>query len=218
MSQSLTERQQAILDFIQLGLRAGAAPTRGEIAAHFGFASRSAAEQHLRALAAKGRIVLREASARGIRLPPGVAFDRPGRNRAGATAALTLPLIGRVAAGSPILAAEQVERQVQVDAGLFRPRADYLLRVVGESMREVGIVDGDWLAVHAQASAENGQIVVARIEDEVTVKRFQQRAGRLRLLPENPDFAPIEIDPARDFRIEGLAVGVLRAGFGSGRR
>ncbi len=210
MKNQPTDRQQAILAFIAARIRAGAAPTRGEIAERFGFASRSAAEQHLRALAAKGLILLQAGSARGIRLPTA------GRARAvsDATTAL-LPLIGRVAAGSPLLAAEHVERQVAVAADLFRPRADYLLKVVGESMREVGIVDGDWLAVHRQASAEHGQIVVARIDDEVTVKRLHRQGGTLLLLPANADFAPITVDPSRAFAIEGLAVGVLRTRLGA---
>ena len=205
-----TERQQAILAFITARIRAGAAPTRGEIAARFGFASRFAAEQHLRALAAKGLIRLQAKSARGISLPEG------GRKAGSAEAAtVLLPLIGRVAAGSPLLANEHVERQVVVDASVFWPRADYLLRVLGESMREQGIRDGDWLAVHRQAHAEHGQIVVARIDDEVTVKRLHHQGGRILLLPANPDFAPIPVDPGRAFAIEGLAVGVLRTRIGA---
>jgi len=210
MNTDLTDRQQAILDFIAARLREGSAPTRGDIAEHFGFASRSAAEQHLRALAAKGAIELQAGASRGIRL------TRPTREQGDSAlfpGAVWLPLIGRVAAGLPILATEHVERQVPVDAGLFRPRADYLLRVHGESMRGIGILDGDWLAVHRQLTAESGQVVVARIEDEVTVKRFQQRNGRILLLAENPDFQPIEVDPRNGFSIEGLAVGVVRQGF-----
>lgn len=210
MSTDLTERQQAILDFIAARLREGAAPTRGDIAEHFGFASRSAAEQHLRALAAKGMVELQAGASRGIRMTGPTRAQGYSALRSGAA---WLPLIGRVAAGNPVLATEHVERQVQVDATLFRPRADYLLRVHGESMRDIGILHGDWLAVHRQATAENGQIVVARIDDEVTVKRFQQRGARIRLLPENPSFLPIEVDADREFRIEGLAVGVVRAGF-----
>jgi repressor LexA len=207
MSADLTPRQQAILDFIAARLREGAAPTRGDIADHFGFASRSAAEQHLRALAAKGVIELMAGASRGIRL------TRPTRGQgysALSSGAVSLPLIGQVAAGSPILAAEHVERQVQVDAALFRPRADYLLRVRGDSMQGAGILDGDWLAVHRQATADSGQIVVARIDDEVTVKRFQRRDDAVLLTAENPAFAPIVVDAARAFRIDGLAVGVLR--------
>lgn len=212
MNNDLTSRQQAILDFIVSRLRAGAAPTRADIADHFGFASRSAAEQHLRALAAKGAIELQPGSARGIRVP---RMTRPDRELGGSArfpGSVFLPLIGRVAAGSPILASEHVERQVPIDADLFRPRADYLLRVQGESMRGIGILDGDWLAVHRQLTAENGQVVVARIDDEVTVKRFQRRDGHIFLLAENPAFAPIVVDESRAFHIEGLAVGVLRSG------
>jgi repressor LexA len=211
MSTHLTRRQQDILDFIAARLREGAAPTRGDIAEHFGFASRSAAEQHLRALAAKGMVELQAGASRGIRMTGPTRTQGYSALRSGAA---WLPLIGRVAAGNPILASEHVERQVQVDAALFRPRADYLLRVHGESMRDIGILDGDWLAVHRQATVENGQVVVARIDDEVTVKRFQQRAGRIRLLPENPAFQPIDVDGTREFHIEGLAVGVLRQGPG----
>jgi repressor LexA len=211
MSTELTRRQQDILDFIAARLREGAAPTRGDIAEHFGFASRSAAEQHLRALAAKGMVELQAGASRGIRMTGPTRTQGYSALRSGAA---WLPLIGRVAAGNPILASEHIERQVQVDAALFRPRADYLLRVQGESMRDIGILDGDWLAVHRQATAENGQVVVARIDDEVTVKRFQQRAGRIQLLPENTAFQPIEVDGSREFRIEGLAVGVLRQGPG----
>ena len=210
MSTLLTDRQQAILDFIASCLREGSAPTRGDIAEHFGFASRSAAEQHLRALASKGMIELQAGASRGIRL------TRPTREQGYSAlfpGSVLLPLIGRVAAGHPILASEHIERQVQIDPGLFHPRADYLLRVQGESMRGIGILDGDWLAVHRQLIAENGQVVVARIDDEVTVKRFQRRADRILLLPENPDFQPIEVDPQREFSIEGLAVGVVRQGF-----
>jgi repressor LexA len=211
MSTQLTRRQQDILDFIAARLREGAAPTRGDIAEHFGFASRSAAEQHLRALAAKGMVELQAGASRGIRMTGPTRTQGYSALRSGAA---WLPLIGRVAAGNPVLASEHIERQVQVDAALFRPRADYLLRVQGESMRDIGILDGDWLAVHRQATAENGQVVVARIDDEVTVKRFQQRAGRIQLLPENTAFRPIEVDGSREFHIEGLAVGVLRQGPG----
>ena len=210
MSTPLTERQQAILDFIAARLEEGAAPTRADIAEHFGFASRSAAEQHLRALAAKGMVELQPGASRGIRMTGPTRTQGYSALRSGAA---WLPLIGRVAAGTPVLAVEHVERQVQVDPALFRPRADYLLRVHGESMREIGILDGDWLAVHKQSTAQNGQVVVARIDDEVTVKRFEKRDTRIRLLPENADFAPIVVDARSEFRIEGLAVGVLRQGF-----
>ncbi|MDD2875073.1 MAG: transcriptional repressor LexA, partial [Azoarcus sp.] len=161
-SEHLTARQQEILDFIRETVQSeGRPPTRLEVCTAFGFRSPNAAETHLRALAAKGAILLEEGRARGIRL----------------TQALGLPLVGRVAAGSPILAAEHVEKHFQLDPALFSPRADYLLRVRGMSMRDAGILDGDLIAVHRAAEARNGQIVVARIDDEVTVKTLQ-RKGR----------------------------------------
>jgi repressor LexA len=198
----LTPRQTDILAFIRTSLETrGVPPTRAEIVSEFGFASPTAAEDHLRALAKKGVIELVPGAARGIRLLEAVPLQHQ------------LPLIGRVAAGSPLLAVENLERRVPVDAALFRPRADYLLRVKGESMREAGIRDGDLLAVHKQATARNGQIVVARLGDEVTVKRFERRGDVVRLLPENPDFQPIRVDLARQsLSIEGLAVGLLRTG------
>ena len=175
-------------------------PTRQEIADALGFRSANAAEEHLRALARKGVIELLPGSSRGIRIAGEAASDAQG-----------LPLVGRVAAGQPLLALEHIEDHCAVAPELFKPRADYLLRVQGMSMRDAGILDGDLLAVHATSSARNGQIVVARIDDEVTVKRFKQRGNRVRLLPENPDFAPIEMElGARELVIEGLAVGVLR--------
>lgn len=191
----LTVRQTEILDFIRQHAEAtGSPPTRAEIVAAFGFRSATAAEDHLRALARKGALELVPGSARGIRLPPS-----------------GLPLVGRVAAGSPILSEGQVERHVPVAANLFSPRAHLLLRVRGESMREAGILDGDLLAVHQTPEARNGQIVVARIEDEITVKRFRQQGARVHLLPANPDFDTIVVDPRRQsFAIEGLVVGVLR--------
>ncbi|MEF8751727.1 MAG: transcriptional repressor LexA, partial [Candidatus Accumulibacter necessarius] len=168
-----------------------------EIASAFGFASHNAAEEHLKALARKGIIVLEPGSARGIRL----------------VEQLGLPLIGSVAAGSPVLAVENVQRRYTVDAALFKPRADFLLRVRGLSMINAGILDGDLLAVHRTSEARNGQIVVARLDDEVTVKRFHQQDGVIRLIAENPDFAPIIIDgSARTLAIEGLAVGLIRDG------
>lgn len=201
----LTPRQTDILAFIRASLEArGAPPTRAEIVQEFGFASPTAADDHLKALARKGVIELVPGAARGIRLLEAVPQQ------------YQLPLIGRVAAGSPLLALENLERQVPVDATLFKPRADYLLRVQGESMRDIGIRDGDLLAVHRQATARNGQVVVARLGDEVTVKRFERRGDVVRLLPENPDFKSIRVDLAREpLAIEGLAVGLLRTdGFG----
>ncbi|MQM29557.1 MAG: repressor LexA [Candidatus Accumulibacter phosphatis] len=193
---SLTPRQQEILDFIRNTLEIlGAPPTRAEIASAFGFASHNAAEEHLKALAKKGIIILEPGSARGIRL----------------VEQLGLPLIGSVAAGSPILAVENVQRRYTVDPSLFKPRADFLLRVRGLSMINAGILDGDLLAVHRSSEARNGQIVVARLDDEVTVKRFRQQGGTVELIAENPDFEPIVVDSeAQTLAIEGIAVGVIR--------
>jgi repressor LexA len=191
----LTPRQREILDFIRNSLEVlGAPPTRAEIAGAFGFASPNAAEDHLKALARKGAIVLEAGSARGIRL----------------VEQLGLPLIGSVAAGSPILAAENELGRLQLDPRLFQPRADYLLQVRGNSMTGAGILDGDLLAVHRTAEARSGQIVVARIEDEVTVKRLRRKGGRIELVAENPDYAPIVVDGP--LAIEGLAVGLIRNG------
>lgn len=195
-SEHLTARQQEILDFIRQTLEAeGRPPTRAEVCTAFGFRSPNAAETHLRALAAKGAIMLEEGRARGIRLAE----------------ALGLPLIGRVAAGSPILAAEHVEKRFQLDPSLFSPRADYLLRVYGLSMRDAGILDGDLIAVHRTGEARNGQIVIARIEDEVTVKTLQHKGNTVELLPANPDFEPIVVDIRRQpLVIEGIMVGLIR--------
>ena len=198
----LTPRQQQILDWIRAQVEAtGLPPTRAEIAAGLGFSTASSAEDHLRALEKKGALEIRAGASRGIRIK-----DLPGIPVQG-----TLPLVGRVAAGSPILAAEHIEARYKVDPQLFRPRADYLLRVRGESMRDIGIVDGDLLAVHRTGEARSGQIVVARVDDEVTVKRLKRRGREIVLLPENEAFEPIVVDPAkRNFAIEGLAVGLLR--------
>lgn len=199
MVEALTERQRAVLTFIRETLqRDGLPPTRSEIAAALGFRSPNAAEEHLRALARKGAIELRPGASRGIRVLAEGGED-------------SLPVIGRVAAGQPVLAAAHVEDMLRIDPATFRPRADYLLRVDGMSMRDAGIRHGDLLAVHATATADNGRIVVARLDDEVTVKRFRRRGQRVSLLPENPDFAPLEIDlRTQSLAIEGLAVGVLR--------
>jgi repressor LexA len=198
MHDDLTIRQAEILELIRIHIEdSGYPPTRAEICQHFGFKSPNAAEQHLRALARKGAIEIASGASRGIRL----------------TEEKGLPVIGRVAAGSPILAVENVDGRYQVDTRLFQPRADYLLRVQGMSMRDIGILDGDLLAVHRSPEARNGQIVVARLDDEVTVKRFQRQGGKVRLLPENPEFDPIEIDLKRqELAIEGLGVGVIRYG------
>jgi repressor LexA len=196
--ESLTPRQAEVLQLIRDTVESsGYPPTRAEIARVFGFRSANAAEDHLRALARKGLIELEEGRARGIRLRE----------------ALGIPLIGRVAAGQPMLAEAHVQGRYQIDPNLFRPRADFLLKVRGLSMIEAGILEGDLLAVHRTAEARSGQIVVARIGDEVTVKRLKRRGGTLELLPENPDFAPIVVDPRRDaFAIEGIAVGLIRGG------
>ena len=200
MKRPLTDRQQQVLTVIAAAIDAnGMPPTRAEIAARLGFRSANAAEEHLRALARKGAIELLPGASRGIRIL--VPDEREGG----------LPVVGRVAAGQPILATEHIDDHHHVDPALFRPRADYLLRVRGTSMRDAGILDGDLLAVHATPEAASGAIVVARIDDEVTVKRFRRRGNRVRLLPENPEFAPLEIDlREQELVIEGLGVGVLR--------
>lgn len=196
----LTPRQAQVLDLIRQHINdTGYPPTRADIAERLGFRSPNAAEEHLKALARKGAIEMIPGTSRGIRLP-----EPPG-----------LPIVGRVAAGNPILAEQNIEDHVDIPAGFFRPRADFLLRVRGDSMRGIGILDGDLLAVHRTPEAANGQVVVARVDDEVTVKRFQRTRARHRvlLLPENDDFSPIEVDlTQQDFHIEGLSVGVIRQG------
>ena len=194
----LTSRQQEILDFIRDSLEAlGAPPTRAEIAQAFGFASHNAAEEHLKAPAKKGLIVLEPGAARGIRL----------------VEQLGLPLIGCVAAGSPLMAVENVQARYALDAALFTPRADFLLRVRGLSMINAGIFDGDLLAIHRCSEARNGQIVVARLDEDVTVKRFRQHGPVIELIAENPDFAPIIVDTReQQVAIEGVAVGLIRGG------
>ncbi len=203
----LTARQSEILDFIRTTLsESGAPPTRDEIARAFGFRSLNAAEQHLQALAKKGLIELVAGTSRGIRLRDTVLALREVAQEFG------LPLIGRVAAGSPILAHENVLKTPAVDPLMFKPRADYLLEVRGMSMRDAGILDGDWLAVHRQQQARSGQIVVARLGSDVTVKRLKLKGTKVELIAENPDYKPILVDPRRDaLEIEGIAVGVIRA-------
>jgi repressor LexA len=203
----LTERQTEVLRLIrELTEISGFPPTRAEIAQRMGFRSVNAAEQHLRALEKKGAIDISSGSSRGLRVREGKGAARLGR-------LLELPVIGRVAAGSPMLAEEHVQGRYQVDPNLFTPRADYLLRVRGMSMRDAGILEGDLLAVHRTQEARTGQIVVARLADEVTVKRFRRRGHQVQLLPENPDFEPIEVDLRADaLAIEGIAVGVIRNG------
>ena len=212
----LTRRQQEILDFIHRCMRRnGYPPTRADICTHFGFRSPNAAEQHLRALARKAVIRIEKGTSRGIRLlqPATPSRALASASLQSATEGLpSLPLVGRVAAGSPILASENIEDHYAIDPSLFRPRPDYLLRVTGMSMRDVGILDGDLLAVHRTPVASNGQIVVARLDDEVTVKRFERQDDMVRLHPENPDFKPIEVNlEQRELVIEGLGVGVIRS-------
>jgi repressor LexA len=202
---ALTERQAEILRLVrELTEVSGYPPTRAEIAERMGFRSVNAAEQHLRALEKKGAIEISSGASRGIR----VRDARPTSRRL-----LELPVIGRVAAGAPMLAEENVQGHYQLDPNLFTPRADYLLRVRGMSMRDAGILEGDLLAVHRTSDVRTGQIVVARLADEVTVKRFRRRGNSVQLEAENPDFAPIEVDLRRDsLAIEGIAVGVIRNG------
>ena len=189
----LTPRQEEILNLIREWIETtGLPPTRAEIAQRFGFSSPNAAEQHLKVLAKKGALDLVPGTSRGIRL----------KGESG------LAVVGQVAAGSPILAQENIERHVRLDAALFSPRADYLLKVRGMSMKDAGILDGDLLAVHRSPEARTGQIVVARLGDEVTVKRLKRKGNRVELLAENPDYAPIVVDGP--LAIEGLAVGLIR--------
>jgi repressor LexA len=205
---ALTARQRQILDWIRSYMAsAGMPPTRAEIARGLGFSTPSSAEDHLQALSRKGAIEIRPGTSRGLRL-----LEAPGVPVQG-----TLPLVGRVAAGSPILATGHIEGRFRIDPTLFSPAADYLLRVRGDSMVDAGIRDGDLLAVHATAEARSGQIVVARVGgaggDEVTVKRLKRRGRAVLLVAENPAYAPIEIDPAtRPLAIEGVGVGVIRTG------
>jgi repressor LexA len=213
----LTDRQQQVLDLVQSAIeRSGSPPTRAEIAAELGFKSANAAEEHLQALARKGVIELVNGTSRGIRLKSdtlralyqsrGKQFALPLPN----LAQLSLPLIGRVAAGSPILAQEHIDKTYVVEAGMFARKPDYLLKVRGMSMRDVGIMDGDLLAVQKTKEAKNGQIVVARLGDDVTVKRFRKLRSHIELLPENPDFDTIVVYPDDEFTLEGLAVGLIR--------
>ena len=212
----LTHRQQEILDFIHLSMRRnGYPPTRAEIGTHFGFRSPNAAEQHLRALARKAVIRIEKGTSRGIRLIESAAPTHAltsTRLQSTVEGLPTLPLIGRVAAGSPVLASENIEDHYAVDPLLFRPRPDYLLRVTGMSMRDAGILDGDLLAVHRTPVASNGQIVVARLDDEVTVKRFEHQGAMVRLYPENPEFKMLQVNlEQQELIIEGLGVGVIRS-------
>ena len=214
----LTDRQQQILELVQSAIeRTGAPPTRAEIAAELGFRSPNAAEEHLQALARKGVIELVGGTSRGIRLH---ADTLRALNRARSmqfslplvgVAQLSLPLVGRVAAGSPILAQEHIDQTYIVEASLFARKPDYLLKVRGMSMRDAGIMDGDLLAVQKTKEAKNGQIVVARLGDEVTVKRFKRGRHGIELIPENPDFETIMVSASEtQFELEGLAVGLIR--------
>lgn len=217
----LTARQEQILALIRNAIDStGFPPTRAEIARELGFRSANAAEEHLQALARKGAIEITPGASRGIRLlDPSQASSSRGRFGLGQLALphpelmqFSLPLIGRVAAGSPILAEEHISATYNVDPALFTARPDFLLKVRGMSMRDAGIHDGDLLAVKKADSARDGQIVVARLDDEVTVKRFRRNGGAIELLPENPDFETIRVEPGRhEFALEGLAVGLLRA-------
>lgn len=196
---NLTPRQSQVLDLIKEFIKeTGLPPTRVDIARILGFKSPNAAEDHLRALARKGAIHLIPGASRGIRLP-----EDEG-----------MPVIGRVAAGSPLLAEEHVDKHMKLAPELFNPPADYLLKVRGMSMKNIGIMDGDLLAVHRTQQVRNGQIVVARIGDEVTVKRFERKGSRVRLIPENDELDPIEVDTNKEeLVIEGIAVGVIRNDF-----
>ncbi len=213
----LTARQQQILTLIENAIsQTGAPPTRAEIADELGFKSANAAEEHLQALARKGVIELVSGTSRGIRLRGHSLRDlNTSRSKQFSMplpgfAQLALPLIGRVAAGSPILAQEHVDQTYYVEHSLFQRQPDYLLKVRGMSMRDAGIMDGDLLAVQASKEAKNGQIIVARIGDEVTVKRFRRNKHLIELHPENPDFQTIVVEPGEPFEIEGLAVGLIR--------
>lgn len=211
----LTARQEQILNLIKDAIQnTGFPPTRAEIAAELGFRSTNAAEEHLQALARKGVIEIAAGTSRGIRLKdselsshmPGMAMPHT------AILQLNLPLVGRVAAGSPILATEHVEANYNVDPALFSAKPDFLLKVRGMSMRDAGILDGDLLAVKKSDTARNGQIVVARLGDDVTVKRYKKTTSGIELIPENPDYSTIKISETEtDFSLEGLAVGLLRS-------
>ncbi len=217
----LTARQQQILELIQSAIaNTGSPPTRAEIAAELGFKSANAAEEHLQALARKGAIELVSGTSRGIRLK---SFNRTQQSTSFTEQlsekmsefqqSMLLPLIGRVAAGSPILAQEHVDQSYVIQSSLFDRKADYLLRVRGMSMRDAGIMDGDLLAVQSTREAKNGQIVVARLGDDVTVKRFERKSDRIELHAENPDFKTIIVQNDEPFEIEGLAVGLIRNNF-----
>lgn len=212
----LTARQEQILNLIKEAIdNTGFPPTRAEIAQELGFRSANAAEEHLQALARKGAIEISPGTSRGIRLVGAVtpaAQEPVAIPHVPAALLMSLPLVGRVAAGSPILAQEHVEATYSVDPAMFSSKPDFLLKVKGWSMRDAGICDGDILAVKKIDSAKNGQIVVARIGEEVTVKRYRKTGSTIELLPENPEFSVITVDPQTDeFALEGLAVGLMRS-------
>ena len=209
----LTTRQTQILQFIQRFMETtGMPPTRAEMARELGFRSANAAEEHLRALKRKGVIELLPGTSRGIRL----LDPLPEMDRLAALEEEGLPLVGRVAAGQPILATEHIEARYRLDLALFNPRPHYLLRVHGMSMRDAGILDGDLVAVRREPEVRNGQIVVIRLEEEVTVKRYRQTGTTVTLLPQNPDFKPIKVDlKSEHLVIEGVVVGVIRNGMSS---
>lgn len=199
----LTNRQQEVLDLLKRHLETtGMPPTRAEISRELGFKSPNAAEEHLKALARKGAIEIIAGASRGIRILNDSANDEPEG----------LPLVGRVAAGEPILAEQHIEGTYRVDADMFKPQADFLLKVYGQSMKNIGILDGDLLAVHSTKDVRNGQVVVARIEDEVTVKRLERKGSMVYLHAENEEFAPIvvNLEEQPHFEIEGIAVGIIR--------
>ena len=200
----LTERQQEIFDFVKNHITTtGMPPTRVEIAREIGFKSPNAAEEHLKALARKGYIEMLSGTSRGIRI---LVNDEEAANED------SLPLIGRVAAGTPIEAIEHIEDHYPVSGTMFNPTADYLLRVNGNSMENIGILDGDLLAVHKTKVAKNGQVVVARVDDEVTVKRLEKKGNLIYLHPENDELEAIVVDPRLEYiEIEGIAVGVIRS-------
>lgn len=219
--QALTARQQQILDFIRERIDGDAvSPSLAEIAEAFGFADPSSAQHFVAALVAKGALLREPGKRRNLRLVDAEhrGGERSGgrgsnrvRNDANNDSGLRIPLIGRVAAGQPILAQEHVERSLLIDPDLFRPRADFVLRVQGDSMRDAGILDGDWVAVQRSAEARSGQIVVARLDDEVTLKRLRRTRDGIELWPENPAYSPIRVDPRKHaFAIEGIHVGLIR--------
>jgi repressor LexA len=208
----LTARQQQVFDLIRRAIeRSGFPPTRAEIAAELGFSSPNAAEEHLRALARKGVIELAAGASRGIRLL-GID-DAPHQFTLPHAGLMQLPLVGRVAAGSPILAQEHISQHYACDPALFSSKPDYLLKVRGLSMRDAGILDGDLLAVQKRTEAKDGQIIVARLGDDVTVKRLKRRPGGIELIAENPDYENIFVKAgSAEFALEGIAVGLIRSG------